>query len=98
MCIYLVILAFLCRGTSELQASIEKYNDEAVKTPNYALIKIENQLGILILFPCFGCNSENTVSEFNTVILSTANGFSIPAIDYHQKLFLNSEEKKGFIQ
>lgn len=91
---YLVILAFSCRGTSELQSSIEEYNDEAVKTPNYALIKIESQLGILVLFICFGCNAENTISEFNTVILSTANGFSIAAIDYNQKLFLNSEEKK----
>jgi len=94
---YIIILALIaisCKGQSEKNNRTEKPKSEIIKTSEFELIKVENQKGLLILFPCFPCDAENTLSEFKIEEISVKNGFSVLAMNLNQHLYLNQKEKQ----
>lgn len=92
--ILLLVMAFACTVKRETESSIETSKPEFVIAPNFRLIKAHNQRGLLILFPCFPCDSEHTLSEFNIEDVSTNSGFSVLAMNFNQRLFLSLDEKQ----
>ena len=92
--IILVLIAISCKGQSEKNNQTEKPKSEIIKTSEFKLIKVENQKGLLILFPCFPCDAENTLSEFKIEEISVKNGFSVLAMNLNQHLYLNQKEKQ----
>jgi len=92
--IILVLIAIYCKGQSEKNNQTEKPKSEIIKTSEFKLIKVENQKGLLILFPCFPCDAENTLSEFKIEEISVKNGFSVLAMNLNQHLYLNQKEKQ----
>jgi hypothetical protein len=94
------ILSFLLLATSCHRQSEPNYRNtepehERISTSEFELIKAGNQQGLLILFPCFPCNAENTLSEFNIAEISLKNDFSILAMNLNQRLYLNRSEKQN---
>ncbi|NQU32056.1 MAG: hypothetical protein HQ521_02380 [Bacteroidetes bacterium] len=47
-----------------------------IVTKDYELIIAKNHLGLLVLFPCFPCDAENTKAEYNIVDIAMKNGIS----------------------
>jgi len=92
--IILVLIAISCKGQSEKNNQTEKPKSEIIKTAEFELIKAENQKGLLILFPCFPCDAENTLSEFKIAEISVKNDFSVLAMNFNQRLYLNQKEKQ----
>ncbi len=94
---YLIILLLIvasCKGKSEEKNRTEGHKSETIKTPKFELLKAENQKGLLILFPCFPCDAENTLSEFKIAEISVKNDFSVLVMNLNQRLYLNLKEKK----
>jgi len=94
---YIIILLLIgtsCKGKSEEKNRTEKPKSEIIKTNEFELIKAENQKGLLILFPCFPCDAENTLSEFNISEISVKNNFSVLAMNLNQRLYLSQKEKQ----
>jgi len=83
-----------CKGQNEKNNPTEIPDSEIIKTSEFKLIKAENQKGLLILFPCFPCDAENTLSEFKITEISVKNGFSVLAMSLNQRLFLSQKEKQ----
>ena len=92
--IILLLIATSCKGESEKNNRTKKTKSEIIKTSEFELIKSENQKGLLILFPCFPCDAENTLSEFKITEVSLKNDFSVLAMNLNQRLFLNQKEKQ----
>ncbi|WP_339848528.1 hypothetical protein [uncultured Dokdonia sp.] len=94
---YIIILLLIgtsCKGKSEENNRTEKPKSQIIKTNEFELIKAENQKGLLILFPCFPCDAENTLSEFNISEISVKNDFSVLAMNLNQRLYLSQKEKQ----
>jgi hypothetical protein len=94
---FVIILALItipCKGQNEKNNPTEIPTPEIIKTSEFELIKAENQKGLLILFPCFPCDAENTLSEFKIKGISVKNGFSVLAMNLNQHLFLKPTEKQ----
>lgn len=93
-----ILLLFLiitsCKSPKENINFPEQTAFEKIKTVDYELIKVENQKGLLILFPCFPCDASNTLSEFNITDICVKNGFSILAMNLNQRLYLKQIEKE----
>lgn len=75
---------------ADLQTSSEI---EIVKNKDFELIKVDNQKGILVLFPGYGHVSDDTKNEFNVIELATKNGFSVLYMSFNQHVFLRDDEK-----
>jgi hypothetical protein len=98
---YLIILALLfisCNSEKAKNSSSEMDDFEIVKTSEFQLIKSSNQKGLLILFPCFPCDAENTLTEFKIADISVKNGFSVLAMNLNQRLFLENYEKHNLAE
>ena len=64
-------------------------------TKDYKLIITENHLGLLVLFPCFPCDAENTKAEFNIVDIAMKNGISLLLMNFNQHFYtLDSENNE----
>ena len=87
--VILALAAFSCNGQGKTGN-----RPEIVSRPEFELIKADEQHGLLILFPCFPCDSQNTLSEFKISDYSLDKGFSILALNMNQRLFLTPDEKK----
>ena len=83
-----------CKGQNEKNNPIDKTTSEIIKTSEFELIKVRNQKGLLILFPCFPCDAENTLTEFKIAEISSKNGFSVLAMNLNERLYLNPKEKE----
>lgn len=92
--IILVLIAISCKEQSVKNNLNESPKSEIIKTSEFQLIKAENQKGLLILFPCFPCDAENTLSEFKIAEISLEKGFSVLAMNLNQRLFLKPIEKQ----
>ncbi|MGI9525730.1 MAG: hypothetical protein ACR2MS_01325 [Weeksellaceae bacterium] len=92
--IILVLITMSCKGQFEKNNRTEKPKYEIIKTSEFELNKAENQKGLLILFPCFPCDAENTLSEFKISEISVKNDFSVLAMNFNQHLYLNQKEKQ----
>jgi len=91
--IILALIAISCKGQSEKNNRTEKPKSEIIKTSEFELIKAENQKGLLILFPCFPCDAENTLNEFKIAEIGIKNGFSVLAMNVNRRLYLKPKEK-----
>ncbi|MDO6759613.1 alpha/beta hydrolase fold domain-containing protein [Tamlana sp. 2_MG-2023] len=94
---FIIILAFItisCKGQTEKTTSNEKSSSEIITTSEFKLIKAEHQKGLLILFPCFPCDAENTLNEFKISDISVKNGFSVLAMNLNELLYLKPKEKQ----
>jgi hypothetical protein len=89
----LTLIVISCKGQNK-----ENNQTKKIKTPEFKLIKSEEQNGLLILFPCFPCDAENTLSEFKISEISIKNGFSVLAMNFNQHLFLKLSEKQELAQ
>lgn len=95
MRILIIILALTVISCKQQNKNNNKQSIlENIITPEFELIKVKKQKGLLILFPCFPCNAQNTLSEFKISDISTKNGFSVLAMNLNQRLFLKQTEKQ----
>ncbi|MGB1211083.1 MAG: hypothetical protein ACPG41_06645 [Lacinutrix venerupis] len=92
--IILILIVMSCKGHSKKNNQTDYLKSEIIKTSEYQLIKAEKQKGLLILFPCFPCDAENTLTEFKIADISVANNFSVLAMNLNQRLYLKPEEKQ----
>ena len=92
--IFLVLIAVSCKGQNKEYSPKEDSRLENKITSEFELIKADEQKGLLILFPCFPCDANNTLSEFEISEISTKNGYSVLAMNFNQHLFLSPEEKQ----
>lgn len=91
--LFLTVTVISCKGQTQ-----ENNQTKKITTPEFKLIKSEEQNGLLILFPCFPCDAENTFSEFKISEISIKNGFSVLAMNFNQHLFLKLSEKQELAQ
>ncbi|MDO6492409.1 MULTISPECIES: hypothetical protein [unclassified Cellulophaga] len=94
---YIIILLLIvtsCKGESKKDNKTKEVKSEVIKTSYFELVKAKKQNGLLILFPCFPCNAENTLSEFKIAELSVKNNYSVLAMNLNQRLYLNKKEKQ----
>ncbi len=74
--------------------SSEKKTSPKTTTIEYELAKAENQKALLILFPCFPCDAENTKTEFKINDIALKNNISVLMLNFNQHLYLKEEEKE----
>lgn len=89
----LLLISISCTGQVEKNNKADKTKSEYTKTDDYTLVKAKNQKGLLILFPCFPCDAQNTFNEFNIVASTIENGISVLAMNLNQRLYLSEYEK-----
>lgn len=61
-------------------------------TPEFELIIPAKHKGLLILFPCFPCDAQNTKTEAKFIEDVTQNGIGVMLFNFNQKLFLSDSE------
>ncbi|WP_131474384.1 alpha/beta hydrolase family protein [Neotamlana nanhaiensis] len=88
----LFLVAFSCKKSVDEKAVIKV--SEIIKSDDFQLVKSSNEKGLLVLFPCFPCDAENTLAEFKIADVAAKNGFSVLALNVNRKLFLSEEEKE----
>ncbi|MCB4808993.1 hypothetical protein LG651_12110 [Tamlana sp. 62-3] len=91
--VILLILAFSCKKKAGYETHLEQ-SAELIKSDGFQLVKSPNEKGLLVLFPCFPCDAENTLTEFKIADIATKNGFSVLALNLNRKLFLSEKEKE----
>lgn len=64
-----------------------------IVTEDYELTVPIQQDGLLILFPCFPCNAENTRTEFNILDVAVENNVAVLLMNFNQHLWLSEAEK-----
>lgn len=69
---------------------------KVVKGENYELKISNDQKAILILFPCFPCDIENTKTEAKFLNNIEKEGVTTLLLNYNQKLFLTDSEKAEY--
>ena len=69
-------------------------NREELISDAYTLLKSNHSKTLLILFPCYPCDSENTRNALAIEKLAVENNVDVMFLDYNQKLFLTAEEKQ----
>ena len=99
--VQLICWAILVFNTSACQSKTQKAKEVPVEVTNekeetdaYTWLRAKNQEAVLILFPCFPCDNENTLSEFPIQKKALANGVSLLLMNYNKKLYLSEEEKE----
>lgn len=92
---YFIILFifFICCKSKNQDITSEENNIEIIKTLEYELVKSKKQNGLLILFPCFPCDIENTKTEFNIAEISAKNAISVLYMNFNRHLYLTETEK-----
>ena len=68
-------------------------NNLVAKGENYELKIANNQKAVLVLFPCFPCNIENTKNEAVFLKDIENEGISILLLNFNKKLFLSESDK-----
>lgn len=74
--------------------SSDKRSDQKTIAVDYELVKAKNQKALLILFPCYPCDAENTKTEFNIIDVAQKNNISVLMMNFNQHLYLEKEEKE----
>ena len=77
-----------------LEASVVKTEPTTVVTKAYELILPKQQEGLLILFPCFPCDAENTKTEFKIVDVAIKNNVAVLLMNFNLHLWMSEAEKK----
>ncbi len=74
-----------------------KTNESAVNhfiNNDYEVFKVANEKAVLVLFPCFPCDIENTKNEFPIIEKAINHKVSVILMNYNKKLFLKDNELK----
>ncbi len=66
---------------------------QIIVTKEYELRIPVSQSGLLILFPCFPCDAQNTFTEFDIADIATDSGYAILAMNFNQHLYLVESKK-----
>lgn len=72
-------------------------SDKIIKGDHYELKIAQKQNAILILFPCFPCDIENTKSEAKFLNGIENEGITTILLDINQKLWLKDQDKNDII-
>lgn len=99
----LFMLFFVFFSCVKVETNSKKRNEvviltDNIKTADYEMFKTNNQKGVLILFPCFPCDSKNTISEFNIIDQANKNGISVVLMNFNLHLYLNETELESLYQ
>lgn len=90
----IIFIFFISCKKQNKETISEKTSSETIKTTEYELVKSDKQNGLLILFPCFPCDLENTKSEFKIAEISAKNGISVLYMNFNLHLYLTEIEKQ----
>ncbi|PKP16964.1 MAG: hypothetical protein CVU07_05200 [Bacteroidetes bacterium HGW-Bacteroidetes-23] len=85
-----ILLLFMISGCF----SSDKESNKKTIAIDYELVKAESQKALLILFPCFPCDAENTKTEFKIIDVAQKNNISVLMMNFNQHLYLEKEEKE----
>jgi hypothetical protein len=85
-----ILMLFIISGCF----SSDKESNPKTIAIDYELVKAENQKALLILFPCFPCDAENTKNEFKIIDVALKNNISVLMMNFNQHLYLEKEEKE----
>jgi hypothetical protein len=99
----LFLLFFVFFSCANVETNSKKRNKvdistEKIKSDDYELYKTNKQNGVLILFPCFPCDSKNTLSEFNIIDQANKKGISVVLMNFNQQLYLNETKLESLYQ
>jgi hypothetical protein len=75
-------------------AQKQALKNQNIITESYELIIPKSQKGLLIIFPCFPCDAENTTAEFGIENLALENNIAVLMMNFNQHLWLSGNEKK----
>lgn len=92
--IFIFIFFISCKKQNK-EINLKINSSETIKTADYELVKSNKQNGLLILFPCFPCDLENTKSEFKIAEISAKNGISVLYMHFNMHLYLTETEKQN---
>ncbi len=84
---FLFLLVFLINSC---KSPISKRKHVVEK--EYEIFQAENSKAVLVLFPCFPCDNENTKTEFPIIEQANKEGISVLLMNYNYKLFLKEDE------
>ncbi|UPQ80343.1 hypothetical protein M0M57_05765 [Flavobacterium azooxidireducens] len=85
-----ILMLFMISGCF----SSDKESNKKTIAIDYELVKAESQKALLILFPCFPCDAENTKTEFKIIDVAQKNNISVLMMNFNQHLYLEKEEKE----
>lgn len=85
-----ILILFIISGCF----SSDKESNPKTIAVDYELVKAKNQKALLILFPCFPCDSENTKAEFKIIDIAIKNNISVLMMNFNQHLYLEKGEKE----
>lgn len=79
-----------------LSCKAKNMDNKSVKNNYYELTKAVDQKAVLVLYPCFPCNAENTKAEASFLKDLEKKGITTLLLNDNQKLFLTETEKNGY--
>ncbi|MFT4537004.1 MAG: hypothetical protein ACI9P5_004382 [Saprospiraceae bacterium] len=97
--LFIMVVLFVlvaCSNNKGVKQKEQSAPPESTKivSDDYELIIPNKQDGLLILFPCFPCNAENTRTEFNIINIAIDNNITVLLLNFNQHLWLSKAEKK----
>lgn len=93
--ISMLFILMACSKNKEVKQNEQTAPSEStnIVSDEYEFIIPKKQDGLLILFPCYPCNAENTRTEFNIVDIAMANNIAVLLMNFNQHLWLSKTEK-----
>jgi hypothetical protein len=85
---FLTILSYSCKSTSQQKKTIKRDIFELTISPE--------QKAVLVLFPCYPCDIENTKAEATFLHNIDQSKITLLLMNHNQKLYLTEEEKVLF--
>ena len=95
--ISLLLILGACTTTSPPKTQKIDQSPKHLVTDDYELIIPPQQDGLLILFPCFPCDAENTRTEFPIVDAAINRGTAVLLMNVNQKLWLSENEEQVIV-
>ncbi|MGH1516412.1 hypothetical protein [Chryseobacterium sp. JK1] len=89
--IFLIVISVF-----SLSCTANRSEPNVVKRKHYELNRSADQKAVLVLFPCFPCDIENTKKEAGFLKDLEKEGITTLLLDYNQKLFLTESEKQKY--
>lgn len=86
----IVLLCFLFSSFSWSQTT-----ERHIITDAYELYIPKQQDNLLILYPCFPCDADNTKTEFPIIDQALAENIAVLLVNFNMRLSLTEEEKKS---
>ena len=93
----ILLLTVACKNQVKEESLIAP-KTQTITTEAYELTFTEQQDGLLILFPCFPCDAENTKTEFKIIDVAIKNNVAVLLMNFNLHLWLSETEKKELEQ